>query len=201
MGTAEPLSTAAAAARRDTGIQRAGEHADRVSPDWIAEAARFIATYAETHVDFLAEDVVAASAGIIAPPPDGRAWGAALRRAAANGVIEKLGYRPAKTSNLSPKVAWGSRVLDLHAAFGETEWKKLGRQYIRAFRSNVAREAFETNALTIWASTRGCPAPQMFRWWSEALEAEGLHLEHQRGPNCGKWVTKPCCAECAESHA
>ena len=103
----EPSSRARAAHRRDIGIQSAGDHADAVREKWREDAARLILIYATTHGDFLAEDVVEyAKATQFDDPPDGRAWGAAIKHAKSRSFIEACGYRPAKTSNLSPKVLW-----------------------------------------------------------------------------------------------
>ncbi|MGH8443824.1 MAG: hypothetical protein ACREVL_01100 [Solimonas sp.] len=182
------VDTAEAAARRELGIQRAAEHATHIDPDWLAEAAKFVAAYAETHVDFLAEDVIAASAGKLASPPDGRAWGAVLRRAAAARVIRKIGFHPARTSNLSPKVLWGSLVLDLHAPLALTEWMKLATEHIRAFRAAGRPDAFFTEELTVYACQRGCPVPAVFQWWHQALEACGLAVSYRPGNTFGRWM-------------
>lgn len=97
-----------AESRRDDGMQRAVEHADDVKPYWSDMAMTWVLVYRDMHAEFLAEDVRAyAHAGGLPGPPDGRAWGAVIRRAAKAGHIVKVGYAPAKTSNLSPKVLWG----------------------------------------------------------------------------------------------
>lgn len=100
----------AAARRRDDGICRAVEHADRESPSWSDLALTFLRGWVQGHRgELLAEDVVLAARGQVPAPPDGRAWGGVLQRAARAGVIAKAGYAPAKTSNLSPKVLWRAR--------------------------------------------------------------------------------------------
>lgn len=98
----------AAERRRDEGIQRAAEHADNESPGWTDVALLYLKQFlVNTSGPFLAEDVVAAAKvwGLI-EPPDGRAWGHVMRRAAKLGLVVKAGYAPAKTSNCSPKVLW-----------------------------------------------------------------------------------------------
>ena len=92
---------------RDLGIQRSGDHAEMDSPEWIQRAAMMIRIYSASHAKFLIEDVVGfASEQGLPSPPDGRAWGAAARRAKSKGYIRSCGYRAAKSSNLSPKVLW-----------------------------------------------------------------------------------------------
>lgn len=93
--------------RRDVGIERAGDHADREHAEWRDRAATLIGEYAECHGRFLIEDVVPfARAQGLPDPPDGRAWGAAAQRARRVGLIRSCGYAPARSSNLSPKVQW-----------------------------------------------------------------------------------------------
>jgi len=62
-------------------------------------------------VPFLAEQFVeyATKRYGLLPPPDGRAWGGPVRRAALAGKIRKVGYAPANTSNRSPKALWQER--------------------------------------------------------------------------------------------
>ncbi len=92
---------------RDTGMERAIDHAEREILDWGQGAHAVLMTVAANMPAFLAEDVVAASKSHgLAPPPDGRAWGAVVRRAALKGLIHKIGYAPARSSNLSPKCLW-----------------------------------------------------------------------------------------------
>ena len=93
------------AARRDRGILRAIDHA---GADWQRGARGYLLEYLATHQGpFLAEDVREfAEARHFAHPPDGRAWGWVTRSAARDGLIVKVGYAPAKSSNLSPKVQW-----------------------------------------------------------------------------------------------
>lgn len=94
--------------RRDDGIRRAVEHADAVVMDWSSHALVKLLEYAAMHDIFMVEDVrVYAEVKGLPAPPDGRAWGAVVQRAAKSGQIIKLGYAPARSSNLSPKVQWG----------------------------------------------------------------------------------------------
>ena len=110
-----PVDHATAALRRDDGIERAGDHADREHEEWRVTAAKLLETYAEFQVrgkPFLIEDATTFAYGSGLPqPPDGRAWGAAARLAKSKGYIVACGYAPAKSSNLSPKVLWRLRTV------------------------------------------------------------------------------------------
>ena len=95
-------------ARRDEGISRAVEHADRVRDEWSAEAFNFLCDYARTSVPpFLVEEARAAaeSAGLECPT-DNRAWGGVVQRAVRAGIIVRAGAAPALTSNCSLKPLW-----------------------------------------------------------------------------------------------
>ena len=102
-----------AEARRDLGIERVGNRADRVEPAWRERAAGLIRQFSNERAcgqPFLIEDVVpfARSAGL-PDPPDGRAWGSAVQSAKRRGYIVSCGFRRARTSNLSPKVLWRAK--------------------------------------------------------------------------------------------
>src|SRR4051812_29537975 len=94
-----------ATARRDDGMARAVEHADAVAPSWSERALRSLMEfklYNPAADSFMAEEVRKWSElNGLAAPPDGRAWGAVFQRAARAGHIVRLGYAPAKSSNLS----------------------------------------------------------------------------------------------------
>ena len=107
-----PLDFETARRRRDSGITRATDHAEAETPGWNDIAFDFLEACAKVRAaPFLAEDVIEmAKAAHLPPPPDGRAWGGVFRRAARQGVIQKAGYAPAKTSNCSPKVLWRSQI-------------------------------------------------------------------------------------------
>ena len=91
--------------RRDDGIQRAADHAGDM---WQKYARGYLMEYLSTNPGpFLGEQLrwFAEDRGLPFPP-DGRAWGTVLQSAARAGLIRKVGYAPAKSSNLSPKVQW-----------------------------------------------------------------------------------------------
>jgi hypothetical protein len=98
--------------RASRGIERAGDHADRESPTWRERAALFIWQYGiKADRRFLIEDAAAwAYSQGLDSPPDGRAWGAAVRLAKSREWIESDGYMAAKSSNMSPKVAWRALI-------------------------------------------------------------------------------------------
>lgn len=95
-------------ARRDDGMRRAEEHADRVTHAWSALAYGFVHQYVAglSGADvFITEKLVeAARAAAIPDPPDARAWGSIINRAARNGLIVKSGY--AEDRFCSPKTVW-----------------------------------------------------------------------------------------------
>lgn len=107
-----PLDFATARRRRDSGIARAADHANAETSGWTDIAFDFLEACAKVRAaPFLAEDVIEmAKAAHLAPPPDGRAWGGVFRRAAKRGVIAKVGFAAAKTSNCSAKVLWRSAI-------------------------------------------------------------------------------------------
>lgn len=96
----------------EAGGNAALDHADREEPGWSDQAeAHFTAFLAGPGYDkpFMAEHVRAwAQKRGLAEPPDARAWGPILMRAARNGIIVKHGYGPAgnRTAHASPTTIW-----------------------------------------------------------------------------------------------
>lgn len=108
----QQLTIEDAIARRDEGISRAAEHAERVAEGWGRRARGYLLEYIASKprgTTFLAEDVreFAEERGIDSPP-DGRAWGHVMQAAKREGTIISRGYAPARSSNLSGKVLWGA---------------------------------------------------------------------------------------------
>ena len=96
---------AVARVRRDDGMKRAVDHADRVSHAWSVLAYQMLIDYLRYDGPFLAEEYVAwAKDGGIPDPPDNRAFGAIIQRAARAGLIVKAGYR--EDRYCSPKTLW-----------------------------------------------------------------------------------------------
>jgi hypothetical protein len=100
--------------RRDDGIARAAEHSGVLWQDMALDAVR---QYAASHEQFLTEDArIDARQSLALPEPtDGRAWGAVMQRARREKIIERIGYKPAKSSNLSPKPLWKSLICGVPA--------------------------------------------------------------------------------------
>lgn len=101
---------AEAETNRDRCMARAVDHADRERPDWSLRAAHALHEYAQKHPgeSFLAEDMRAWAEGkmLVSTPPTAKAWGAVFKSAAAQRLVVKAGYAPAKSSNCSPKTLW-----------------------------------------------------------------------------------------------
>jgi hypothetical protein len=92
------------------GMARAEAKANAAKPNWSDDAFAALSVFAKLTPDptFLAETVRewTEDANLVTPPDNKRAWGGVFQRAAAAGLIEKVGYAPARSSNLSPKVLW-----------------------------------------------------------------------------------------------
>jgi hypothetical protein len=106
-----PPLLAAMQAGRD-GMKRALDHANRVDPSWEAHAWRYMRAYVRDHAEFKAEDARAwAYAHGMDAPPDDRAWGGIVQRAAKAGLIRKTGrHGPSKSSHASPVILWQSTI-------------------------------------------------------------------------------------------
>jgi hypothetical protein len=103
------LSRQDSSIRRDDGIRRARQHAEKVKKSWrligMVALEKFLAL--RGFQEFLAEEFVDWCRKDGTPqPPDGRAWGSVFTSARKLELIEKIGTRNAATSNLSPKVLW-----------------------------------------------------------------------------------------------
>lgn len=102
------------AARRDDGIERVAMKADLLDEGWTDRAYAALTIYCAKAKDpFITEDVRAwaEGLGLISAPHDSRAWGAVMQKASRKGLVTKVGYAPAKSSNLSPKVLWAATGL------------------------------------------------------------------------------------------
>lgn len=93
------------------GAQVAADHADRTTAgQWTAMAMDFFNAWAQARQGrpFQGEDVRLAAVGVVPAPPDARAWGLVLRRAARAGLIHRVGFAPVKDrrSHCGPKAVW-----------------------------------------------------------------------------------------------
>lgn len=93
------------------GAERAASRADRDSDgQWSAQAWDFMVAWARQRQGqpFQGEDVRHAAAGVVPAPPEPRAWGSILVRAAKARLIARVGYAPAKDpkSHGNPKSVW-----------------------------------------------------------------------------------------------
>jgi len=105
--TDTPLLDWTPAERRDDGMHRAVDHADAVVHSWSDRAGELLLEYAAQRGPWMVEDLREwARASGLPSPPDGRAWGAVVRRAARAGSIVRVGWHEAKSSNLSMKGLW-----------------------------------------------------------------------------------------------
>ena len=98
--------------KRDLGIQRSIDKANRDRPNWSEDAMLALEVFCVAHGSghrFMTEHVreYVTETRIVDEPVNDKAWGAVMQRAAKNGLIKKVGYAPSKSSNLSPKVLWG----------------------------------------------------------------------------------------------
>lgn len=105
----KPLRTARI--ERDVGIQRAIDHAETIEPDWGERAYQWIRGYAMHCRQFISEEctALAAKSGIESPA-DPRAWGHPFKRAAREGVIQKVGYGISNNRHRSPTPLWRSLI-------------------------------------------------------------------------------------------
>jgi hypothetical protein len=104
---------AEACRRRDEGIKRASDHAERVAREWNSRTDAFFYRYlVEIHGrNFLTEEFIAwfrVQPGT-SMPPHNQAFGAVIRRAAFAKIIIKAGAAAANTSNRGLKTLWRER--------------------------------------------------------------------------------------------
>jgi len=99
-----------AASAMNTGMALSEANANRHKQRWSEDAEAALLRYCLAHrgQDFLTEQVRewGESLDLVDAPFNAKAWGGVMRRSAANGVIRKVGYGPARSSHFSPKVLW-----------------------------------------------------------------------------------------------
>lgn len=84
--------------------------ASKDDPRWTSDAMAAVSLYCTAHParEFLTEDVRAfcAELDLADTPLNEKAWGPIMRKAAKDGLIRKVGYAQARSSNMAPKVLW-----------------------------------------------------------------------------------------------
>lgn len=112
------LDFEAAKERRERGITASLGHADAVAPPWSEAAYRLLTQYLHGHnAPFTVEQFRAwAYDRGLGRPPDERAFGGVTQRAIRAGVMERVGYAPAASSNNSPKALYARPAYDLPSA-------------------------------------------------------------------------------------
>lgn len=96
---------------RDKGIKAALDNANRVDPGWGDKVYNLLKDFIKVYSGpFQFEDFRMSISGLIAEPPNKRAYGAIAARAAREGLITRVGYAPVKN-------------VDAHRAFA-TVWKR-----------------------------------------------------------------------------
>jgi hypothetical protein len=85
--------------------------AKHAGAEWTEMALNVIKDYARTHQKFTTEQVRAANDDL-PPPPDKRAWGAVVRMAHKEGVIEPNGWVRAESRTVHGMVVtmWSSKI-------------------------------------------------------------------------------------------
>jgi len=136
--------------------QTAADHADRQSGgEWTTQAWDFFVRWAKARQgnSFQGEDVRLAAKGIVPEPPEPRAWGAILVKAAKARMISRVGYAPVKDpkSHGNPKSVW---VTALRERFSSWVWEdaartdRLVKLYNDTFNTTVPR-SFDGRHLTL----------------------------------------------------
>jgi hypothetical protein len=93
---------------RDKGIQQSLDSANTVVKNWSDIAYGFLLGYADSHKEFMVEDMRNASVGFVPEPPSKRAWGGIAVRAAKNGIIRRKCFQNVKNvkAHRTPATLW-----------------------------------------------------------------------------------------------
>jgi hypothetical protein len=98
-----------AMAERDRGQSQALSHAERVEPEWGDTAYRWLSHYVagEKGLQFTSFLFISwCELNDFPMPPTPKAFGAIFTKAARNGLIRKVGYRPHPLRHASPSALW-----------------------------------------------------------------------------------------------
>lgn len=93
---------------RDNGIKNAEDNANRKHRGWSDLAYGFLLGYAQTHSEFMIEDIRVASIGSVPIPPSNRAWGSVAVRAAKDGFITRKAFKSVSNvkAHRTPATLW-----------------------------------------------------------------------------------------------
>lgn len=101
--------TLTATQERDAGMAQALGHAESVEPGWGDTAAMELLRYCKgmSGGKFISDEFINwfQSHGLTMPPTN-KAFGPVFTKAAKNGLIRKVGYRPHPLRHASPTVLW-----------------------------------------------------------------------------------------------
>tara|TARA_R100000963_G_C4635601_1_gene99813 strand:- start:772 stop:1125 length:354 start_codon:yes stop_codon:yes gene_type:complete len=111
---------------RDKGMKQALDNANDNHRDWSAKAYSFLLEFINNvylvNDLFMAEDIRRESKGIVPEPPSNRAWGAIIRRAVKDGLIQRNSFKSVKNpkAHATPATEWQIISLKPHPL---TEWE------------------------------------------------------------------------------
>lgn len=93
---------------RDNGIQQSLDSANSAVKNWSDIAYGFLLGYADSHTEFMIEDMRNASVGFVPEPPSKRAWGGIAVRASKNKIIKRKGFQNVKNvkAHCTPATLW-----------------------------------------------------------------------------------------------
>lgn len=102
-----PVAHRRAREAAEEGMQRVLDLAERATPGWAELAYAFVCDYAKTRERFTGWMMVQDSRHVVPPPPNPKAWGPVILRAARRGVIRKVGHTPDVNRHGNPIPVWG----------------------------------------------------------------------------------------------
>lgn len=98
----------------ERGMRRSLDAAESEWPQWADMASAYLRAYAARNEHFAGWMVVRAAANDVffPAPPNAKAWGMVIRRAARAGLIEAAGMTTDPHRHSNPIVLWRSRIFD-----------------------------------------------------------------------------------------
>ncbi len=106
------IEHAIAASLAREGMERAEQHAENKIPKWGELAYRWIERYARQHERFTGWMLVKAASNDpnFPTPPNEKAWGGPIQRAARRGIIERVGTEKDPYRHGNPIPVWRSTI-------------------------------------------------------------------------------------------